>query len=261
MKNTKEILIDKTKFNWEQNFPPIFTHTSVSFLKQCMEFNKAKFGNMESAKKVVDQCIKLDKINELKQKYPDAILLPVISRNKLPHAFAEKIKMEICTTVHICSSVKRKFLSGMERLVHRPVYKGIINTGKKYIIVDDIVSQGGTIAELRKFIINQGGIVCAITALTHSISGGVIAPDDENIIDLCEKYPEFLTTNFLKNYFNVDSAKELTNPQIKYLLSFKNTQTILNKIEKCRQQNWTKWQELNLHEFPSPTEVQALCFS
>lgn len=220
---------------WQDNFPPVYGHTSVSFLKRCSGFYDAKNGNMDMALIVVGMCIKPELIIEINQSYPDALLIPVISNNKLPEALAMTINLQVDTGIHQLHTHARKTLSAMERLLHKPGFSGKIIKGKNYIIIDDIITQGGTVSALRKHIITHGGSVVAVVALASSAGSRMIAPNHEDVSELINKYSFPLITYMLKKYNIADDIWELTRSQMKYLLCFKELSSLVNKIENTYQ--------------------------
>ena len=161
---------------WDYNFPKGYGHTSIAFLRRQPDYELAKNGNIKAAKAVVDRCIKRERIEELCMKYPKAILIPVITENKLPQALCEAIGLPLWDGVQSTHIVKRKTLTAAERLLHKPIFKGSVIPGLSYILVDDVVTQGGTISALREFVIRQGGNVVAVVALAFAIGSHDIAP-------------------------------------------------------------------------------------
>jgi len=218
---------------WENGFPPLYSHTSISRLKHCPGFSDAKQGNMQAALLVAGVSVKSERIKELREKYPSAVLLPVMTKNKLPEAFAWLIGLKVCLDVREVQSFKIKNLSAMERLLHKPQFRGTITKGESYIIVDDIVTQGCTISALRQFVLSRGGSVAAVTALAYAAGSGAIAPGPERVRRLAEKpgYPHMLET--LRFYHIAEELGEMTDSQIKYLLRFKNTEQLVKKINMC----------------------------
>lgn len=55
-----------------------------------------------------------------------------------------------------------------QRLVTPATFDGIVEAGTPYILVDDHIGLGGTLANLRGFLQPRGGLVLAITTLTES---------------------------------------------------------------------------------------------
>jgi hypothetical protein len=220
---------------WEENFPKGYGHTSIAYLKRQPGFDDAKKGGINAAHLVVSQCVKHDRITELRKKLPGAVLLPVLSRNKLPLALAQAIGLPIWTEVRLVHTVHRKFLSAIQRLLHKPKFTGYVREGAAYILVDDVVCQGGTISELRRFVLRHGGCVVAVVAF--AIGSTAVAPAKRFWVRLMVKFGMTLTS-LLKMYGVVISVWCLTNSQVKYLLRFSSVGNIAKKLAKVVDTLW-----------------------
>lgn len=219
-------------FIWEDDFPPVYAHTSISFLKRCPGYEKAKRGNMQAALMTVKKCIKPERIAELRRKYPQAVLLPVMTENRLPEALAQTIGLKTNTGVHEEKTQNRKRLSAMERLLDKPSFRGKIKKGESYIIIDDVVTQGGTISELRKHVILCGGSVVAVVALAISAGSHIIALGLQDAFELTNKFSFQSITSVLRKYYIAYELWELTRPQARYLLRFNELDNMVEKIEE-----------------------------
>lgn len=214
---------------WENDFPKGYGHTTIAYLKRCNGYKEAKNGNMDAAKSIVYQCVKWKRINELRRRYPTAVLLPVVSSNMIPLALASTIGLPIYLGVHMLHTHHRKNMTAIGRLAHKPVFYGSVPVGMDFILVDDIVTQGGTMAALRRYILSQGGRVLAVTALAYSVGSTILAPRQENIMKMNDKFGNELT-RFLKAARIADDPYELTNSQLFYLLRFNSFENILVKL-------------------------------
>ena len=215
---------------WEENFPKGFGHTNIAYLKRCTGYEDAKNGDMCSARFVVSQCVKRSRIMALRERYPDAILLPVVGRNKLPMALAEEIGLPVWDSVTLLQKLTRKHLCAIERFMHKPLFTGYIRRDAKYILVDDVITQGGTISALRELVLIQGGKVVAVVALAFAIGSHAVAPLGKHKIGLFLKFG-FKLPCILRNYEIAEDVEELTNSQMKYLLRFSSAGNIERKME------------------------------
>lgn len=227
MKNSTSV------FEWENGFPPVYSHTSISFLKSCLGFAEAKNGDARAAASVVNQCVKQARLLELRKKYPDAVLIPVMTKNKLPEALAEAIGLKIHTGIRMLPSRKRKTMSAVERLLYKPEFTGAIKSNTDYILVDDIVSQGGTISALRRYVLGLGGSICAVTALASTGIKAVLSPSPQSIEALTDRFSRLEIINLLKSYHITEDISELTNSEVHYLLRFKQFEKLQAKISNC----------------------------
>ena len=57
---------------------------------------------------------------------------------------------------------------GFYRLAHRPSFYGAVRSGQDHLLVDDVLSMGGTLTELRGFIESNGGNVIGMSVLADS---------------------------------------------------------------------------------------------
>ena len=65
--------------------------------------------------------------------------------------------------------------SGWHRIVTPPIFGGTVKAGQDYLLVDDHIGLGGTLANLRGYIETNGGTVVAMTTLTQSRDAEKIA--------------------------------------------------------------------------------------
>jgi orotate phosphoribosyltransferase-like protein len=222
---------DNITYAWNENFPKGYGHTSIAYLKRYPGFEDAKKGNINAARFVVNGCVKHDRIYKLKEQHPDAVLLPVIGINQLPLALAMAIGLPIWYKVHLLHFLPRKLLCAIERLLDKPIFFGHIKKSVKYILVDDVITQGGTISALRRYVLANGGKVVAVVALAFAIGSHNIAPVKMHIVHLRVKFG-FIIDNFLYEQSIAATIYELTDSQIKYLLRFSSVGNIKKKIER-----------------------------
>jgi predicted amidophosphoribosyltransferase len=102
------------------------------------------------------------------------LLVPVIPeeagrRNAIPMQFAVRLAdalgLEIEADIVRVDTARRTELSGDARLMCRAEFEGPVRVGRAIVIVDDVVTQGGTVADLRGFLEAGGAEAIAVTAL------------------------------------------------------------------------------------------------
>jgi len=183
------------------NDVPCFGYTSIAFLKRCPDYIEAKQnGNMQAAEKIVKRCTQKRQIEILKEKFKHSIIIPVVSTNNmLPLALANHIGLTVCLTVKCINSKQRKNLSAIERILHKPNFYGYIKPNESYILIDDIITQGGTISSLIKFVVESGGYVCAVVAVAYAKWSKKIIFGYANIIVLKSHFGNGIL-NLFKDY-------------------------------------------------------------
>lgn len=124
--------------------------------------------NGEEFPKVVRNGPLYDLTNEPEYKAAKAGIVPVFAveskgNNKIPLAIAQVISSELDFTVEDNIGQNEKVSRGgsnaNHRLVFNPTFSGEVKKGQDYFIVDDTLTQGGTISSLRGYIENRGGNV------------------------------------------------------------------------------------------------------
>jgi adenine/guanine phosphoribosyltransferase-like PRPP-binding protein len=209
---------------WGESAPDVIGYTSIGFLKRCNGYEAAKKGDLASAKRVVESCT-CKKMLNIRQLYPDAVVLPVITGNSLPVALALHIGLPICHSVLCLKTMQRKSLSAMQRILYKPVFCGCIQAGMSYILVDDVVTQGGTIAALWQFVAQAGGSISAVVALAYDRGSKTIRPAAEKEQQLDMQFGHFLS-ELLERYDTAFAPNCLTNSQIQYLLKYSQTESM-----------------------------------
>ena len=157
----------ETRTEWK-NFPPVISNGKLKELSNEPEYQAAKAGNVVQSALLVEKLLKNETIQELKKLIGDSkpILVPIQSeeasgKNLIPRAAASALGAELglAVNIHIYqSNTTKRTNSGIyHRYVSPPEFKGEVQAGQSYLIVDDTLSVGGTIAALKGYIENNGG--------------------------------------------------------------------------------------------------------
>ena len=159
------------------NFPDVVLMHSKSTISGHSLYQAAKGGDLSAAVALVDDYLNegaLNEIGKLLAPHENVRLLPVHAvemsgRNKLPAAYAAWLEQAFGLPIEYgivqADKVGRTGADGFERLVKSVRFDGEVVAGQKYLLIDDAVTQGGTIADLRGYIESSGGIVVGVTAL------------------------------------------------------------------------------------------------
>ncbi len=97
----------------------------------------------------------------------------------------------------------------------RARFDGEVEEGREYILVDDHVTMGGTLGDLKDYIESKGGKVVAVSTLTSSAGGTNLRPTDEQIKELTEKG---ITNEQLKELGIADNIGGLTRSEAREIL-------------------------------------------
>lgn len=170
----------ETRVAW-QDFPPVFIFCPLGTAKNHPKYEAAKMqGSDAAAYELVKDITPKQKISELSQILEDrsAHILPIhaieeFGTNKIPAALAfylaNKLNCELCSDIVQANKPQRTGKRAFYRLSQYPFFDGKVVKGQNYVILDDTLSMGGTLASLRGYIENKGGNVILAIALTgHS---------------------------------------------------------------------------------------------
>jgi Predicted amidophosphoribosyltransferases len=199
---------------------------------------QAKAGDEIAAIELVKKCIKKERVIGLHNHYPNAIILPVMAKertgyNVLPLAFAKVISnisgLRINEDVFQINCPRRTGACAMERLINRPIFDGKVQEGYNYIVLDDVVTQGGTVSSLRRFINEHGAKVVTVSALAFGKESTTIALQQDTCVQILEKLGRDSLEGFLQEKNIVRGVEELTESEGKYLLKFRDVEAIRNR--------------------------------
>ena len=214
---------------WRPDFPRAVCMTTRASLmaKHGDDFRKAKAGGVRAAVNLVKAVAKPEKIAALIEAHPNAsVVCPVHAeesrgRNKIPAAFAKYIAkvagIEFDDRIVQTVRANHTGSNAAHRLLAEPEFDGEVKKGAEYIVVDDHITQGGTVNALRDHIESHGGKVVAVASLTLSQGSSILAPNKETIDEVRRKHEGIDQT--LQDLGIADSVECLTQSQCRYLAS------------------------------------------
>jgi hypothetical protein len=165
------------------------------------DYAAAKAGDPEAAVRFVDAMVDPGKVESLREKigHGKPIVVAVhaeeaAGRNAIPQTYAEKLSSELGLPLDDgiiqVNEPRRTGQRGEYRLSTHSEFDGPVQSGRDYLIADDNVTQGGTLADLRSYIECRGGHVVAATTLTGSRQSEILAPRSETLVALRAKVPD-----------------------------------------------------------------------
>jgi adenine/guanine phosphoribosyltransferase-like PRPP-binding protein len=190
------------------------------------DYAAAKAGDPEAADRFVDDMIDPAKVDALRHAIGDSKPTVVAAhaeeaagRNAIPQTYAKVLARDFGLPVDEdivqANGPQRTGQGGEYRLSVHSEFDGPVPPGHHYLIVDDNVTQGGTLADLRSYIETRGGRVIAATTLTGSRQSEILAPRAETLAALREKFPDLESK--WKGAFGHDFGG-LTQSEASYLL-------------------------------------------
>lgn len=146
----------------------------VGTLKKHSCYEQAKNGDLQAALAVARDVITEDVVANLRSIKADAILgvlgmeergLNMIS-SACAMRLAKAMDLRLCLGVYKKAGAIRTQLHGLERVFARPIFAGKVVGNRRLVLLDDTLTQGGTIAALAEHVQGQGAQVAAIVAIT-----------------------------------------------------------------------------------------------
>ena len=117
---------------------------------------------------------------------------------------------------------------GFTRLARQARFDGPVESGIEYFLVDDFIGQGGTLANMRSFVLGRGGKVLGATALPGKPYSVTLSVKQEIITQLRHKHGLELEQWWLDRFgFGYDC---LTHSEGHYLLRTPDADRIRNRI-------------------------------
>jgi hypothetical protein len=164
---------------WSLDFPSVVVHTTVAARDGHVDYQAAKSGDADAAFRVVHDLMSPSATERIKDALAGRrpIIVPVhaietTGINFLPEALGrdlgEYLSLPVTAELVQTNTVGHTRASGFHRLAFQPTFEGSALAGQEYLLVDDHVGLGGTLANLRGHIENQGGRVILATTLTAS---------------------------------------------------------------------------------------------
>lgn len=172
-----------------------------------------------------------------------AVLVPVHALegqgfNRIPAAFAEflgeKLGLELETGIIQVNVVNHTGASGWQRLATPPLFDGAVVPGRKFVMVDDFVGQGGTLANLRGYIHHHGGEVLGAICLTGREDSRTLTLRSQTLEQLREKYDSAFEAWWVETC-GFDFAA-LTESEGRYLLRVEDADTVRARLTEARSQ-------------------------
>lgn len=214
-------------------------HAPESDVKSHSRYRAAKAGDIAAADLLAEAfassaCIdRIRRSAEGKQIELVAVhALEVEGVNEIPAALAKLLSAELGIrtnqTIVQTNTVGHTGASGYQRLANQAVFAGEIVKSSSYLIVDDFVGQGGTLANLIGFIKCHDAEVIGATVLTGKPYSVKLAPERSAIDSLRNKHGREFEEWWREEFgFGFDC---LTRSEARYLENSADAHTIRGRL-------------------------------
>lgn len=228
------------RFPWD-DFPDVLIHAPELFVKRHRVYAAAKGGDAAAATELVVDATSPDVLEQLWLSFDDQdpILVSVHAEEAVGiNAIAEALARFLAITLHWnydnsvvqANKVSHTGANGFDRLRRQAIFSGSVGTGLNYLMVDDFIGQGGTLANLRGHLIAQGGNVVGATVLTGKDYSAKLVPDAGELLELRRKHGNI--EEWWRRRFGF-GFECLTASEARYLRRTPASETIIGRLEEA----------------------------
>jgi len=201
-------------------------------------YGAAKSGDPVAAGELVAELASRNVMSQLRALFDHSVEVVAIHAlesngvNQIPAALANLLSRQFKLTVNPSivqsNSVGHTGADGFHRLANQARFEGNVTDGQRYLLVDDFVGQGGTLANLIGFISHSGGHVIGATVLTGKPYSAKLAPDEKLINALRHKHGRELEGWWQQRFgFDFDC---LTRSEARYLEKTASADAIRDRV-------------------------------
>ena len=176
-----------------------------------------------------------------------ARIVPVVAQesagdNKIPLAAAEvlgdRLELEVEYNIVQAEKVARTNKGADHRLAMNPSFDGEVERGQPYVLVDDTLTMGETMASLRGYIENRGGQVLGAAVMTAHPGALDIAIKPKMLADIERKHGQAMNDYWRKEFGY--PIEQLTQGEAGHLRAAPTVDAIRDRIAAARgSAGWT----------------------
>ncbi len=228
---------------WRRDFPDAVILAGESAVKRHPDYRAAKTGNATAAVRLVRELVSNEAIDALgrllRGQHPIVASIHAQERdgiNEIPEALAvriaERLGLKTDASLVQTNVVNHTGADGFSRLARQALFAGDVTQGADYLIVDDFIGQGGTMANFRGHIEENGGHVVGSVALTGKPYSAKLALSDQQLGELREKHGGL--EEWWRNRFGF-GFEALTQSEARYLARTADADTVRNRVAEAGQ--------------------------
>lgn len=225
------------------NFPDVLIHASESAVKQHPAYGAAKAGSGAAATALVNDTMSVQHnlrlANLLRGHTPTLISAHAYEWegvNAIPENFAVEISKALGWPhdlgVAQVNVVAHTGADGFSRLARQAEFAGVVQVGCEYVLVDDFVGMGGTLANLKGYIESKGGLVLAAVCLTGKLHSAKLALSPGRLHELREKHGTELENWWFDRFAH--SFDALTESEARYLARTASADAVRDRIAAAK---------------------------
>lgn len=218
---------------------PIWRFPNDVALKSHKGYQLAKAGHIPSAIEVVEDLALPFLLEARNLLSSDACYVAPHAKeatgdNAIPQVLAQTAAMvsggEVDTDIVQISRVFHTGADPMERMATRAEFEGLVSPDKNHVLVDDVTTMGGTLAELADYIQDEGGRIIGVLVLVNAGRTKALRPSNKILKQILRRN-ELEIEEILQI-----SPSALTANEANYLIGFRSADEIRNRLAKARKE-------------------------
>lgn len=224
------------------DFPDVVIHSDVTSVKKYPQYNSAKAGDADAAEKLVLETVTdaaLEQINKIIGNTKPCLLavhaVETEGMNAIPRVLAQvlsaRFTLPVASGLTQINRVTHTGADGYHRLAFPALFDGDVRDSE-YLLVDDFIGQGGTLANLKGFVENKGAKVIGATVITGKAYSAKLKLSEETLRALRGKHGTELEKWWAATFGY--SFEKLTESEAKYLFRADNADLISKRIVAAR---------------------------
>ncbi|EEI4448043.1 hypothetical protein G0S15_001415 [Salmonella enterica] len=230
---------------WQKDFPDVVLHARLGDATSHRDYEAAKAGDKDAAYRLVSDVMTKDAVDKIRNiiGHREVLLAAVHAeeasgRNKIPQAMADVLgkvlHQSVDDSIVQVKRVGRTGQDGFGRLANQPEFAGNVRSDLPYFILDDTLTQGGTLAGLKGYIESHGGRVIGASALTGKQYSARMAMSPQTLSQLREHFGGTGLENWWKQQYGY-GFDGLTESEANYLLRAGDADKIRDRVLAARQ--------------------------
>ena len=228
---------------WRQ-FPDVVILAAEAEVKRNPDYPAAKAGNIAAARQLVSGSADSHSLSRIAALLPhNQVTVTSVHAfeaegiNRIPTVLAEllsaRLHLSVEASIVQINRVGHTGASGYRRLAFPALFDGHVEPGRCYLLVDDFVGQGGTLANFRGFIESQGGDAALAVTLTGKPYSATLTLTKDTLRRLRDRHGPELEEWWKEVYgYGFDC---LTESEARYLSRADSAQLIRDRILAARQ--------------------------
>ena len=231
------------------DFPDTVVLAAERRTRQHPEYLAAKSGDPVAATRLVDALVDetgMIAVRRLRDASVTARAPALVSAhayeregvNAIPIALArllsDRLGLECEDTVVQTNVVSHTGADGYARLARQAAFTGEVAKGRHYVMIDDFIGQGGTLANLRGWVEQQGCTVIGAVVLAGKTYSAKLSPSREQLHELRQKHGRNFEEWWRERFGHAFDC--LTQSEARYLARAPDVDTIRNRIASAQQE-------------------------